>query len=408
MKLNKKIMISIAVIGIAAISVIFLFCCVSCGKKRQNTSKIANESIEVLHCQNCSDNSFDSEVPLPIYDDIKFVKLETNDSCLLTIIKQIEIKDFLIFIRDFKEGIFVFNTEGKFIAKIGKRGNGAGEYIGLNTFYIENNNVVIIDEVKNSLIRYDFKGKHLSTEKFPNEYSFRMSWQAIPTDDDKLLLYHVINFEENMAYSLINLKNNELIGKYFSYNPLKVNFLYPYSEHPMTKTPEGVNFILPLCDTIYRYENSSFFPRYVVEIPGKMLLRTQVRENTTLSNNPDIMALTQEGFFTGFYGFFETESHIFLDIKDGGAILGYFLYDKKSKQGNYYLYKPPSKTMDFIPFFRIMASFDDTFVGVFDPNMLLFPDNWEIAGETGVQLKKLLSSLLEDDNPVLCFYKLKK
>jgi hypothetical protein len=357
--------------------------------------------VEILQCQNCSDRSFDSDSP--VYDDVKFIKLETNDSCLITDIRQIEIKDFLIFILDTKGELFVFNTNGTFISKIGKYGDGPGEYAVINTFYIENNNVVIIDEVKNSLIRYDFKGNYLFAEKFPNEHSFRMSRQAIPTDDNKLLLYHGINMEANMAYSLVNINNNELIGQYFSYNPIKVNFIYPYSNHPMTRTVEGVNFILPLCDTVYCYGDSLFFPKYVVEIPGKMILRTQIKDNTTFFDQ-NVAALGQQGFFAGFFAVFETNRHILLEFRDHGRVLGYFLCDKQSRQGSYYLYATDEK-MYKIPFFRIMGSYDDTFVGVSQPDVLL-QANWEISGEAGVQFKKMLSSLQEDDNPVLFFYKL--
>jgi hypothetical protein len=382
--------------------IILFLCCASCNnnKKRQN---ISNVSVEILQCRNCSGHSFDSDSP--VCDDIKFVKLETNDSCLITNIRQIEVKDFFIFILDTNLDtngqLFVFNNDGRLISKIGKYGHGPGEYTFLNAFYVEDNNVVIVDETKNSLIKYDFNGKYLFSEKIPND--IRMSRQIIPTDMNKLLVSHGINMEANMAYSLVNLNNNELIGQYFSYAPIKLNnYAYHYSDHPMTKSPEGINFILPLCDTVYSYNNSVFSPKYVVEIPGKMLSKTQIEENTS-DYTKNIIEWGQQGFFTGFTAIFETDSHILLEFKDSGLILGYFLCDKKSKQGTYYFYASDNT---YIPFFRIRGSFDDTFVGVSEPDKLLQTE-WDIPGETGVQFKNMLSSLREDDNPVLFFYKLK-
>jgi hypothetical protein len=330
--------------------------------------------------------------------------LETNDSCLISDIRQIEIKDFFIFILTIDGQLFVFNNNGRFISKIGKHGHGPGEYTVLNAFYIEYNNVVIVDEVKSSLIKYDFKGKYLFTEKFPRE-CFRYSRQVIPTEMNKLLVSHGINMEANMAYSLVNRNDNELIGQYFSYNPIKLNnYIYHYSEHPMTKSLEGINFILPLCDTVYCYNNSVFSPKYVVEIPGKMLSKTQIEKNTA-SYVQNIVEGGQQGFFTGFTAIFETDNHILLTFRDRGIVGGYFLCDKKSKQGTYYIYTS-TNTMQNIPFFPIMSSFDNTFVGVC-PSDVLLQTNWDILGETGVQFKNMLSSLREDDNPVLFFYKLK-
>jgi hypothetical protein len=135
---------------------------------------------------------------------------------------------------------------------------------------------------KSSLIWYDFNGKYLSSEKFPQDY-FQMSRQSIYTDDDKLLLYYGINGlgGNNMAYSLIDLNKNK-IEQYFSYNPIKLNnYVYFYSNHPMTKLANEVDVILPLCDTVFCYSNSTFFPKYRVEIPGKMASRNQIDKNTT-------------------------------------------------------------------------------------------------------------------------------
>jgi hypothetical protein len=80
---------------------ILVLCCASCAKKRQNISDTSTESFETLHCQNCSDNSFNPDkAPVLEYEEVKFVGLEINDSCLISFISQIEIRDSLIFILD--------------------------------------------------------------------------------------------------------------------------------------------------------------------------------------------------------------------------------------------------------------------------------------------------------------------
>jgi hypothetical protein len=382
------------------LSLIFI-CCVSCGRKQNIQSP--EVSCETLKCLNCS--PYDTDKDSLIYDDVKIVRLETNDSCLIHEIKQIEVKDSFIFILDIDRKLFVFDINGKFISQTGKYGHGPGEYLTINTFYIENNNIVIIDDVKSSLIRYDFKGEHLYTEKFPPEY-FRMSCQAVLTEDNKLLLQHGINMEANMAYSLIDMNKNELTGQYFSYNPIKLdNHIYYYSNHPMSRSDRQVDFILPLCDTVFCYTESSFFPKYIVEIPGKMVSKHQIKNNTA-SYRQDIVNLGKQGFFTGFTAIFETEKHILLEYSEQGLILGYFLCSKTSKQGYYHLYATEEESYQ-IPFFRIIGSFDNTFIGV-SQAYFLFGGEWKISGETGSQFNRMISSLQEEDNPVLFFYKLKE
>jgi hypothetical protein len=318
-------------------------------------------------------------------------------------ISQIEVNDFLIVVMDIDRQLFVFDINGKFISKIGRYGQGPDEYLTINTFYIENDHIVIIDGAKSSLIRYDFKGAFLSAEKFPVEY-FRMSGKAMQTDDGKLLVQHGINMEANMAYSLIDVHKHEMTGQYFSYNPITLNnYIYYYSNHPMTKSNKGVDFILPLCDTVYCYSNASLFPKYLVEIPYKMASKNQIRKNTS-SYIQDIFTLGQQNFFTGFTAIFETSNHILLEYRDNGVILGYFLCNMTSKQGYYYLYTTKKEATQ-IPFFRIMGVVKNTFIGVSQPSVLREID-WKIPGEIGRQFEKIISCLQEDDNPVLFFYQL--
>jgi hypothetical protein len=332
--------------------------------------------------------------------------LETNENCLIKhFFPKIEVKDSLIFLLDNDAYLFVFDMDGKFITQIGKHGYGPDEYLKINTFYFEDNNVVIVDEMKNSLIKYDFKGKFLSYRKIPLEFITK-SGQAIKTEDNKLLLFHAISglkMDDNMACSLIDLKELDL--KYFSHAPIKLNnYIHYFSNHPMAISDKGINLILPLCDTVYNYYKSSFSTKYVVETQGKMATRDQLGSKFSIFEN--LIDLGNKGYFTGFTNIFETTKHIFLGCAYNGIVMGYFLCDKKTKQGYYYYYHNIISN-EIIPFNNIQCAFgDNVFVGVSQPEDLLRED-WNVPGETGVEFKKLLSSLREDDNPVLFFYKLK-
>jgi hypothetical protein len=334
---------------------------------------------------------------------MKMVKLETNENCLITEIRLLEIKDSMIFVLDIRGPLYVFNMEGQFLMQVGKMGYGPDEYMVLNTFYLDDTGIVIIDDYKCALIKYDFKGQYVSSEKLPMEF-IRRSGQAVKMDNT-LLLYHGISGlhgDDNMAYSVINLKTNKLEGKQFSYAPIKLNnYAYYYSNHPTSKSEEGINLILPLCDTIYSYNGHSFIPKYIVETPSKMATKNQVTENTE-DFTSDMIRLGQDGFFIGFWGIFETIDYMLLECRLHGLAGGYFLCDKRTRQGHYYYYSPHSD--ERVPFFRIKYACKDTFVGYARADQLL-QFEWNIPGEDGQKFKDMVSSLREDDNPVLFFYK---
>ena len=87
-------------------------------------------------------------------------------------------------------------------------------------------------------------------------------------------------------------------------------------------------------------------------------------------------------------------------------MLGYFLCNKRTKQGNYYLYSYSAEAEN-VPLFRIKYAHNDIFVGDSQADQLLRSE-WNIPGEAGQKFKNICSLLKEDDNPVLFFYKFKK
>ena len=69
-------------------------------------------------------------------DDIEFVPLEITDDCLLSNhLKTIVVTSKDIIVYDY-EGCYRFDRSGKFLNKIGSRGQGPGEYMVHTTFRV--------------------------------------------------------------------------------------------------------------------------------------------------------------------------------------------------------------------------------------------------------------------------------
>lgn len=101
-------------------------------------------------------------------DKIDIVPLETTGQSLLSTIVDVFITDEDIFIQDFKNGVFRFSRDGTFLNKIGKHGQGPGEYLYVDQLIIDHDKVLISEVGKESSATrrihiYDFEGQFLQT-----------------------------------------------------------------------------------------------------------------------------------------------------------------------------------------------------------------------------------------------------
>ena len=336
----------------------------------------------------------------PAYTKAEIIKLETSLECLITDIKQLEINDSHIFVLDSKN-LYSFTRGGKFVATIGNRGEGPSEYIKLSTFFLDDTKkqVTLIDDYKNLLLSYDFEGKFISSTSVPRG-SFEWCNYTLPTADNRLLTYCMMSMNDTKPYSVFSLKKNKVIERYFTYQPITVdNYAYSFSSHPMAMSGENIDIILPLCDTIYSYSpgTSLFSPKYIIETPQKMIPKEKIKKPTS-SYTADVFHLTEQGYFPGFVSLFESDSKVLLGYKYQGIQVAYFLFDKQSKSGNYYSLEWDEETKT-LPFFPIIQSFKNQFVGQIDAASLITLKNIEDP-----KMKNTIESLNEDDNPCLILY----
>lgn len=370
-------------------------CCLFAVTSCKVTEK--DSAVTILHCLNSTKEPL--EVP-PIYNKSpEFVRLETDSSCLITNVRQVEMNDSYIFVSD-TYNLYSFTKDGKFVSQIGRRGEAPSEYLVFNTFFVDNvkEQISILDDFKNAFINYDFRGRYISTVKLPLK-AIQSCSQALLLKDSKLMLHHMMDMYDTNAYSLFDMEKNEPIGNYFSYKPIFVeDRIICFSNYAMAPTKEGVSLIMPLCDTIYSYSSASstFEPKFIVETPKKMVPKDQI--GNTKDFYQELINWGQQDFFTGFSRIYETDSKILLEYLDGGVALGYALFDKEAKEGSYYLlsYEENPKT---VPFYRTVCTYKNKFVSVASAESLL-----ELNDVEDKNLQVTIKDLKEDDNPCLVLY----
>lgn len=113
------------------VGLIFAVVCSSCHSKKKQTNYSEKKGVELI-----LQDSLMVRMP-DMIDSVRYIKLETNEQCLLGYIKKLELYEGKIFIQDANGHVYVFDDTGHFLNKIGVRGRGPEEYLGMINFYLD-------------------------------------------------------------------------------------------------------------------------------------------------------------------------------------------------------------------------------------------------------------------------------
>jgi hypothetical protein len=211
-----------------------------------------------------------------ISEEVSYVKLETNNNCLIGNIDKISFHDDKIFIVDksVTNSIFKFKRNGDFIFKVSAEGKGKGEFSDIQDviFDYQNNKILIHDNKQKKIFCFDLKDGD-----FIEDYSFdRLLLSFIKLDTNKYLLHtnKMNNFNKDnelIEYDIL-LCNKEgvVLNKYFDYNPELKTDNVSYDLTKVFSTYRDQTFITKLLyDKIYKMEEDyKLTPRYKVVYPG--------------------------------------------------------------------------------------------------------------------------------------------
>jgi hypothetical protein len=251
-------------------TIIFLFVTlcfsVSCQNRSNLNSQDKENSLVIL-----TNKLFDSASIDTIFPKRKFIPLEANSECLLgSLDKAIIIGESILILDKMQSTIFLFNINGKFIAKYKKFGKGPGEYREINDINFSNDTGYIYLLVDNSrfiilnlklefvtekkltidAVKFAVMGKELFAfyaEYFPNAKFFQTTKpQLIITDKTE-----VIGLFENTISSRIGFSPQSA----FSFSD-KIIFNYPmsYEAYEVLDGKLGVKILFEFPERNYNYE----------------------------------------------------------------------------------------------------------------------------------------------------------
>jgi hypothetical protein len=211
--------------SLSTILISFLF---SCNQQNETSIEIEDKNLKVIDFTELAVSKTASFNDLT--DSIRYVFLQFPDNqYFLTKTDKVVVFDNTIIVLDeMANNIFTFSMEGNFIAKIGSKGTGPGEFIDAADFIIIDDILWVYAKEKKAMIAYDFKGNFLK--------DFRIDFYAEKVEilDNKYLIWHGGYYDEAGYNLIITNKKGKVLKKAieFQYGPNAFPFSFTGTIRP--------------------------------------------------------------------------------------------------------------------------------------------------------------------------------
>jgi len=383
--------------SLLAIICVFILC--SCTKEVKEQKMEAN----IIEIEKLPE--FNPFVKDGMLDSCKFVRLETNPSCLLAYPKKILITDSLIFIFDENKKLFAFDINGNFKNSIGTIGNGPKEMLLPSGFYINSTQkeVVIFDAGKSKAFIYNYQGKFLKHKNVPNSTVNDFTDLAYLNDGN--LLLQMSNYESSRHnFRLLDVRDYKLVDNILSYPCVgRGSSSFGYPKIAVFNTSCFVTTLFS--DTIYKYHNNQFVPSLIIKSSKKVASAEVINEKSPFNvcMEPE-RELKSAGYSTGLTSIYQTKDYLFFPYYIDGNL--YQVFWNVSKQKGFVMKNHNKNHNDIFTSFQMGNLFAVT------DNALVFLvsayDVDDFKNSKQISHDKRVVDIIKDhnieDNPILAFY----
>lgn len=345
-----------------------------------------------------------------VADSVTYVLLETPEEALIGRVDKLLFCDSLIYVLDRTKsrGVYAFTLEGRYRGKIGDVGQGPGEFAEPTDVSVYGDRVYVYDQFSHRLSSFTRSGKFLSARRVP---FFAVGMHAF---SDSLFAWHTLDADN---YHLENLVGYSVLLTDSAFRVKKRGFYRTpgrYSSFWITENFQGgnpgVTFHLPFSGDIFSVDGAgNVTKRFVLDFREKTLPASYLlEENWARFVDED----TQRKYLLFPGEFYETSSmssvFYFTYLKD--HVQHYGLYDKSHGR----LRLAAALLNDLfpaLPVSSVKAAWGNLLVSVASPGMLLAAageiSRGELEEQVGAEGVAFLSSLGEEDNPILVISHLK-
>jgi len=246
-----------------------------------------------------------------LYDTMSYIPLETNPDCMIGTISTLLYIDnkFVISDDNTTKSIFVFDSKGKFINKIGHQGRGPQEF--------DSPDDIVFNKYRNEIIIRSYNDKKLLTYKLDGSFvsEIKLNWwiRALSVlDENTLVLYfnNVVNNNiakgEEYNFVCIDLKGN-VISRQMPFNSDNDKFSGP-CESSFYSYKDSLRFFYPYQNTIFNVYKDSLVPKYFINY-GKQNIPQDLTKGKTFRETRDELTKLDVAILSSFI---ETDSILYL------------------------------------------------------------------------------------------------
>ena len=343
---------------------------------------------------------------------MEYIPLETKNSCLIGKIDLFDIsKDYILVYCSKSVSVFLFKRDGRFITKIGRKGEGKGEYLqyAISGVFIseDQKQILIKTDYPNRLLFFDLSGRLIKSQEtqdlggiiklYQNKYLF-----TYPNSrGEKPYTYEIRNRELKLLAQNVKTKSYDVEG---APNSTGMTWLPPaccYLFNNQLHVKE-----ISLNDTLYTIgKDNSFIPQYLIS-SGKYAITLDLRRDfksflnrmadfvrlETVCETTSNLLLSYEYNKKRHYGFYDKQNRRLLYFKSDTGI-------PNDYDGGLDYWPQKQINNEWISFYDASA-FEEN---ITSPQKLIPTAPKEMIN----RVKKISSKLTSEDNPVMIVVKVK-
>ena len=309
---------------------LFLF---SCNLKKEKTYDL-DRTIKNENFINIKIDSLNEKKALiisTIFKRVKLVPLETNENCLIGRINHVEFFDDTFYVLDKTraKALFVFDLNGHFIRKIGRRGKGPGEYITPSSFSIDmdNRQIYVLDNRR--ILIFTTNGTFINQIKVEE----RDSPLHIAVKDEFIYIDFLVLYGREDSYFLgASNKSGKILKRWLPFSAYSHGFNQHFTTSEQLFTClNDVKYARPLFDTIFCVQDQKISP-YIVLTTNNKITRQEVEDLNSikdLKKLPVSYALNKR--FLGISNYVESPDLVTFNFQNKGLTHKLFLWKKNNQ-----------------------------------------------------------------------------
>lgn len=387
--------------------------------------RLAQEALETLSIQPIKVGELRDNIK-----SIKYIQLETSEECMIGEVSEVKVQDDYLIILDVLKKVYLFEkSTGRFIRQIGSIGQGAGEYVSVNTISLspDKDGIYIFDNARGYLCFYSWSGECISQKNLSNSLLYQ--------EVGRLTVLPEQNIVVNTVMMPVRMSANSVLEDYNQFHidldvdsivkmdiPISVyrdeKYFSSYMVNPNSLYEDQFSVLKLACDTIFIYdyaESKQIVPRYKIQLPDSykyptpdlLIGKEQLPEST-------LILLNGSGYFSTFTHMYENSNMIYLrcaNLMEGHALVnkntGQGMLIPRIWNGDISIDASCERVLRGEGIFEIKGAYGDEFISVLDTDYMSCIQsvcNEKQDIELPSDLKTVLENATEDSNPCIVIY----